>query len=61
MRNFWLGYCITAGSALLLAAAPLTMTGCERTEEVLDVETPEGEVEVEKNLDTGATEVETDE
>lgn len=33
-------------------------TGCERKEKVLDVETPGGDVEVERNLDTGAVDVE---
>jgi hypothetical protein len=33
-------------------------TGCERKEKVLDVETPGGQVEVERNIDTGAVDVE---
>jgi hypothetical protein len=31
--------------------------GCERKEKVLDVETPHGEVEVERNVDTGQVDV----
>ena len=34
------------------------LTGCERKETVIDVETPGGEVEVERNVDTGAVDVE---
>jgi hypothetical protein len=34
------------------------LTGCERKEKVLDVETPGGQVEVERNIDTGAVDVE---
>ncbi|MGD9632972.1 MAG: hypothetical protein AB7G28_14670 [Pirellulales bacterium] len=34
------------------------LTGCERKEKVIDVETPGGNVEVERNVDTGAVEVE---
>lgn len=33
-------------------------TGCERKEKVIDVETPGGGVEVERNKDTGAVAVE---
>jgi len=33
------------------------LTGCERKEKVLDVETPGGDVEVERNIDTGAVDV----
>jgi hypothetical protein len=33
-------------------------TGCERKEKVIDVETPGGDVEVERNIDTGAVDVE---
>jgi hypothetical protein len=40
----------------LLAMAPFV--GCERKEKVLDVETPGGEVEVERNIDTGRVDVE---
>jgi hypothetical protein len=34
------------------------LTGCERKEKVLDIETPATDVEVERNLDTGEVDVE---
>lgn len=34
------------------------VTGCERKEKVIDVETPGGDVEVERDQDTGKVEVE---
>jgi len=34
------------------------VTGCERKEKVINVETPAGDVEVERNLDTGKVDVE---
>jgi hypothetical protein len=33
------------------------MGGCERKERVLDVQTPEGSLEVDRNVDTGEVEV----
>jgi len=50
---------LTAG---LLATATcigtLTFAGCERKERLLDVDTPEGTLEVNRNVDTGEVEVE---
>ena len=37
--------------ATLLIAASLLTVGCERKEKVLDIETPAGEVEVERDND----------
>jgi hypothetical protein len=42
---------------ILLALAVLFSAGCENKETLLDVETPEGQVEVERNLDTGEVDV----
>jgi hypothetical protein len=42
---------------LLLGIAMLFAMGCENKETLLDVETPEGQVEVERNLDTGEVDV----
>jgi hypothetical protein len=42
---------------LLLGLAMLFALGCENKETVLDVETPEGQVEVERNVDTGEVDV----
>lgn len=36
---------------------PATIVGCAEKEKVVDIETPRGEVEVERNVDTGETEV----
>ena len=36
------------------------LTGCERKEKVIDIETPGGDVEVERNKDTGKVDVEVD-
>jgi hypothetical protein len=41
----------------LLLMLPATIVGCAEKEKVLDVETPSGEVEVERNVETGETEV----
>jgi hypothetical protein len=43
---------------LLLAVVMATSLGCENKEKVLDVETPSGQVEVERDRDTGAIDVE---
>jgi hypothetical protein len=42
---------------LLLGVAILFSMGCENKETLLDVETPQGQVEVERNLDTGEVDV----
>lgn len=44
--------------ALLFGTA--VISGCDNNEEVMEVETPEGETEVEQDTDTGELEVETD-
>lgn len=42
---------------MLLSVAILFSLGCENKEKVLDVETPAGQVEVERNRDTGEVNV----
>ena len=42
---------------ILLGLAMLFAAGCENKETILDVETPSGQVEVERNRDTGAVDV----
>jgi hypothetical protein len=49
-------FALVLGMSLVLPLVALT--GCERDEEVMELETPEGEVEVERDADTGALEVE---
>lgn len=56
-RSGWLValYLLMSGCA---GVGMCALTGCERKETVIDVETPGGEVEVERNVDTGAVDVE---
>jgi hypothetical protein len=42
---------------ILLGIAIAFAAGCENKETILDVETPEGQVEVERDRDTGAIDV----
>jgi hypothetical protein len=50
--------------SLFVAAAftlPLAgMVGCDNDRDIMEAETPQGEVEVERDLDTGELEVERD-
>ncbi|HEX6961174.1 MAG TPA: hypothetical protein VF175_04860 [Lacipirellula sp.] len=50
---------ITAASLppILLALAVLFSAGCENKETLLDVETQEGQLEVERSLDTGEIDI----
>jgi len=50
---------ITAASMppLIMSLAMILSLGCENKEKVLDVETPGANVEVERNRDTGAVDV----
>ena len=43
--------------AFAICCSMCVFNGCERKERVLDVETPEGELEVDRNIDTGEVEV----
>jgi hypothetical protein len=52
----WLTAGVLAGAASL---GSFGLSGCERKETVLDVQTPGADVEVERNIDTGEVEVET--
>lgn len=42
---------------LVLCVAVICATGCENKETMLDVETPRGQVEVERDRDTGKVDV----
>lgn len=42
---------------VLLGVAMLLSLGCENKEKVLDVETPNGQLEIERNRDTGEVDV----
>ncbi|MAT13942.1 MAG: hypothetical protein CMJ46_01575 [Planctomyces sp.] len=45
---------------MLFAAGPVLLSGCDDDREIMEVETPEGETEIEQDPDTGAIEVETE-
>lgn len=49
----------TAALALLLTTT-FTATGCDNKEKVLDIETPGGEIEIERDKSSGAVGVEVD-
>lgn len=42
---------------MLLSVAMLFSLGCENKEKVLDIETPRGQIEVERDRDTGEVDV----
>ncbi len=44
----------------LLLTTSFTLTGCDNKEKVLDIETPGGEIEIERDKDSGAVGVEVD-
>ena len=48
-------------AAIPCLAAIAAFSGCENKEKVLDIETPSGEIEVERSKDTGEIEIETNE
>jgi hypothetical protein len=52
----WLAAGMVVITALL---GTLGLAGCERKEKVVDIETPGADIEVERNIDTGEVEVET--
>jgi hypothetical protein len=49
-----------SAATLMFAVVPFTFTGCDQDREVMEVETPEREIEVEEDADTGALEIEED-
>ncbi len=55
LRSSWI---VTATVALSVCLGAASFVGCERKERVLDVETPEGSLEVDRNIDTGEVDVE---
>jgi hypothetical protein len=57
MRNKSLSR-LFAGATLAVCIGAASFTGCERKERVLDVQTPEGSLEVDRNIDTGEVDVE---
>jgi hypothetical protein len=47
-----------ATAALSVSLGAASFVGCERKERVLDVQTPEGSLEVDRNVDTGEVDIE---
>ncbi len=45
-------------AVVLFGVSLMAFSGCEQKEKVLDVETPSGEIEVERDPETGDTDVE---
>lgn len=41
-----------------IGVATVCMNGCKRKETIIDIETPRGELEVERSVDTGEVDVE---
>lgn len=50
--------CIHTIALMLLSFSACALTGCEKKEKVLDVETPAGEVEINRDKDSGSVGVE---
>jgi hypothetical protein len=44
-------------SLVALCLATFALAGCERKERILEVQTPAGDVEADRNIDTGEVEV----
>ncbi|MEZ6046427.1 MAG: hypothetical protein R3C11_12825 [Planctomycetaceae bacterium] len=49
---------IIALAVPVMAGIPAVLAGCDNKETILDVETPDGELEVERDKDTGSVDVE---
>lgn len=50
--------CIHIFALMLLYLSVCSLSGCERKEKVLDVETPAGGLEIEKDKDSGSVGIE---
>jgi hypothetical protein len=59
MRTF-LDVTIDSSIIAIVAAAALSLAGCDRKETIIDVKTPRSEVEVERDKDTGQVTIEVD-
>jgi len=58
MHHFKVSPLIHAFAIMLLAFTTGSLAGCERKEKVLDVETPAGELEIERDKSSGSVGVE---
>ena len=47
-------------SVVAMSGLLLTTVGCDRKESIVDIETPGGDIEVERDVDTGAVDVDVD-
>lgn len=60
MKNKFRGFPVSTFGVALLTGIGLLSLGCDTDEDVLEVETPDGEVEVERDTTDGSLEVETE-
>jgi len=58
MSNHFLRSFLRSILAIGISFGVLAPIGCERKERVLDVQTPEGSLQIERNVETGEVEVE---
>jgi hypothetical protein len=59
LKNVKANRLLSAAIATVATLGTIGLTGCERKEKIVDIETPGANVEVERNIDTGEVEVET--
>lgn len=51
---------VATSATLMLLLSVLALSGCERKEKVLDIETPAGNIEVERSTESGKIDVDVD-
>ena len=61
IKNTFSGFLTALAFCTVLALPAVFTTGCDQKEKVLDVETPGGELEVERDKSSGDVEVEINE
>ncbi|QDT00727.1 hypothetical protein [Adhaeretor mobilis] len=60
MKTLLAKFGISSIAFALFAALSISLAGCDNEREVLDVETPDGEVEIDRDPDNGDIDVETE-
>ncbi|MCA9004092.1 MAG: hypothetical protein KDA70_02375 [Planctomycetaceae bacterium] len=53
MKNNIINSCFLSIALMLMSATAFTLAGCEEKEKVLDIETPGGELEIERDKSDG--------
>ena len=51
---------VSTSATLMLLFSVMALSGCERKEKVLDIETPAGDIEVERSKESGKIDVDVD-